>query len=164
MSATSDSLKNIIGVALAVCFVCSILVSTAAVVLKPRQVANQRLEKIRNILIAGDLLEEEKNIETILSLWEKSFNDLDREANAEKITVFLFPDSRSSKSTLFHPGGQIISRNTIILTDGMDYDPKKILRSYCSKKKINSLQALNNLDGYISYIEIHLLHLTLGIF
>ena len=48
MSAKSDSLKNIIGVALAVCFVCSILVSTAAVALKPRQEANQRLDKIRN--------------------------------------------------------------------------------------------------------------------
>ena len=68
MSAKSDSLKNIIGVALAVCFVCAILVSTAAVALKPRQEANQRLEKIRNILIAGDLLEgKEKNIEAIFS-------------------------------------------------------------------------------------------------
>jgi len=64
MSAKSDSLKNIIGVALAVCFVCSILVSTAAVALKPRQEANQRLDKIKNILIAGDLMEG-KDIEAI---------------------------------------------------------------------------------------------------
>lgn len=67
MSTTSDSLKNIVGVALGVCFVCSILVSTAAVVLKPRQDANKKIEKRRNILKAGGLLKENADIEAIFS-------------------------------------------------------------------------------------------------
>ena len=53
---SNDSLKNIIGIAVGVCLVCSILVAAATVLLKPRQEANQRLEKLKNILIAGDLM------------------------------------------------------------------------------------------------------------
>lgn len=53
-----DTLKNIVGVALGVCIVCSILVSVTAVALKPRQVANQKLERLRNVLEAGGLMEE----------------------------------------------------------------------------------------------------------
>jgi Na+-transporting NADH:ubiquinone oxidoreductase subunit C len=60
MSSSNDSLKNIIGVALGVCLACSILVSTAAVVLKPRQDANKALEKQKNILVAGALMEKKE--------------------------------------------------------------------------------------------------------
>lgn len=61
---SNDSIKNIIGVALLVCLVCSVLVSVAYVALKPRQEANQKLEKLRNVLIAGDLLKENVDIES----------------------------------------------------------------------------------------------------
>ncbi len=53
---SADSTKRTIVVALCVCLVCSILVSTAAVGLKGIQNENKRLDKIKNILIAGDLL------------------------------------------------------------------------------------------------------------
>ena len=61
----ADSIKKTIVVALGVCFVCSVLVSTAAVTLKPRQEKNKRLEKIKNILIAGDLFKEGTDVEDI---------------------------------------------------------------------------------------------------
>jgi Na+-transporting NADH:ubiquinone oxidoreductase subunit C len=60
---SNDSLKNIIGVALGVCLVCSILVSVAAVSLKPRQVANEILEKRKNVLIAGDLMKKGEKVD-----------------------------------------------------------------------------------------------------
>jgi Na+-transporting NADH:ubiquinone oxidoreductase subunit C len=60
---SAESTKKIIGVALGVCIVCSILVSSAAVALKSHQEENKKLEKIKNILIAGDLLKEDKGIE-----------------------------------------------------------------------------------------------------
>jgi Na+-transporting NADH:ubiquinone oxidoreductase subunit C len=63
----SDSLKNIVGVALGVCFVCSIFVATAAVYLKPKQDANRRLEQRRNVLIAGDLMKEKADVEKVFS-------------------------------------------------------------------------------------------------
>ncbi len=65
----NESLKNIIGVALVVCLVCSILVAAATVILKSRQEKNQKLEKLKNILIAGDLMPkgEKADLETIFS-------------------------------------------------------------------------------------------------
>lgn len=52
----SDSKSRILLVTLAVCAVCAVMVSVAAVGLKPRQEVNQRMEKLRNILDAGGLL------------------------------------------------------------------------------------------------------------
>jgi Na+-transporting NADH:ubiquinone oxidoreductase subunit C len=72
MSNSNDSLKNIIGVALGVCLVCSILVAVAAVALKPRQAANQKLERQKNILIAGDLIENGKvDAKTVFSIFSE---------------------------------------------------------------------------------------------
>ncbi|MBN2410862.1 Na(+)-translocating NADH-quinone reductase subunit C [candidate division KSB1 bacterium] len=62
---SNDSTRKTIIVALGVCLVCSILVATAAVSLSGRQQANKKLDKIKNILIAGDLLEDNKDVEKI---------------------------------------------------------------------------------------------------
>ncbi len=53
-----DSLLKIIGVAVGVCLVCSVLVSTAAVALRPYQEANALLFKQQNILLAAGLIEQ----------------------------------------------------------------------------------------------------------
>jgi Na+-transporting NADH:ubiquinone oxidoreductase subunit C len=50
-----DSVKKTISVALGVCIICSVLVSTAAVSLHGIQEENRSLDRIRNILLAGDL-------------------------------------------------------------------------------------------------------------
>jgi Na+-transporting NADH:ubiquinone oxidoreductase subunit C len=65
----NESLKNIIGVALVVCLVCSILVAAATVILKSRQETNQKLEKLKNILMAGDLIQkgEKTDLEAIFT-------------------------------------------------------------------------------------------------
>lgn len=60
----AESIKKIIGVALGVCIVCSILVSIAAVTLMTRQEENKKLEKIKNILLAGDLLDKGTDIKS----------------------------------------------------------------------------------------------------
>lgn len=56
--ASNDTIKKTITVALLLCVVCSVIVSTAAVMLKPAQVANKALDFKRNILLAAGLLEE----------------------------------------------------------------------------------------------------------
>ena len=55
MANDRDSIKNILIVALSVCFVCSVVVSATAVVLKPQQEANRALDRNKNILIAAGL-------------------------------------------------------------------------------------------------------------
>ena len=52
-----DTVGKTIGVALALCIVCSVLVSAAAVRLKPAQQANQREDMQKNILAAAGMYE-----------------------------------------------------------------------------------------------------------
>lgn len=65
MSQSKDSTLRTLMVALAVCLVCSVIVSTAAVMLKPQQIINKKLEKQRNILGVVDLLPEDRGQESV---------------------------------------------------------------------------------------------------
>lgn len=55
--ANNDTIKKTLTVALTLCVVCSVLVSGAAVLLKPMQQANILQDKKRNILSAGGMLQ-----------------------------------------------------------------------------------------------------------
>ncbi len=61
--ANKDSTAGTITVALVLCIVCSVIVSAAAVMLKPAQVANKQLDFKRNILAAAGLLDSQKSVE-----------------------------------------------------------------------------------------------------
>jgi Na+-transporting NADH:ubiquinone oxidoreductase subunit C len=61
--ANNDTIRKTVIVTLLLCFACSVVVSTAAVVLKPLQVANQELDFKRNILAAAGMLEPGVDIE-----------------------------------------------------------------------------------------------------
>lgn len=56
--ASNDSTSKTIIVALALCIVCSVFVSTAAVMLRPAQQANKDLDRKTNILAAAGMLKE----------------------------------------------------------------------------------------------------------
>ena len=58
MSQSKDSIGNVLLIAVSVCLVCSILVSGAAVALKPQQEANEILNQKQNVLVAAGLLAE----------------------------------------------------------------------------------------------------------
>jgi Na+-transporting NADH:ubiquinone oxidoreductase subunit C len=59
----NDGIKKTLLVAFALCIVCSVIVSTAAVVLKPAQDTNQALDRKRNILAAAGMLDENLSVE-----------------------------------------------------------------------------------------------------
>lgn len=52
-----DSMKQILAVSLLVCFACSVVVSAAAVLLKPQRLANAHVDRCEKILQAAGLLE-----------------------------------------------------------------------------------------------------------
>ncbi|QIB67353.1 Na(+)-translocating NADH-quinone reductase subunit C [Kineobactrum salinum] len=54
----NDGIRKTLLVALSLCIVCSVVVSTAAVLLKPAQDVNRTLDRKRNILAAAGMLEE----------------------------------------------------------------------------------------------------------
>ena len=58
-----DSTSRTLLTALALCIVCSVIVSTAAVMLKPIQEVNKALDRKRNILAAAAMLDESQGIE-----------------------------------------------------------------------------------------------------
>ena len=59
---SNETVKKTIGIALTVCLVCSVLVATSAVTLRKIQKKNQQREKIKNILIAGGIPIEDRNL------------------------------------------------------------------------------------------------------
>lgn len=61
MSSNKDSIKQTIIVGLLLCIVCSVVVSTAAVSLKPKQEANKQLDKRKNVLAAAGLYKDGEN-------------------------------------------------------------------------------------------------------
>ncbi len=77
MSSKESPTKTII-VALLLSLVCSVVVSTAAIKLKPLQQKNQALDKKRNILVAAGMMEEKSSadIEALFNQVESKFVDL----------------------------------------------------------------------------------------
>ena len=59
----NDSIGRTFGVALGVCLVCSVLVSAAAVSLRPTQAVNKALDKKRNILMAAGLIKADEVVD-----------------------------------------------------------------------------------------------------
>ena len=71
MSSKQDSIKKTLTVALVLCLVCSVMVSVAAVGLKPMQDANKLLDRNRNVLSAAGLLQPGQSRADIQRLFEQ---------------------------------------------------------------------------------------------
>jgi len=72
----SESFLKTITVAVVLCLVCSVIVSSAAVLLKDKQLANASLDKKKNILVAANLFEQATNIEQAFANIEQKFVEL----------------------------------------------------------------------------------------
>lgn len=64
---SNDSTSKTLIVAFSLCIVCSIIVSAAAVILKPAQEANKTLDRKRNILAAAGMLDESKSVDELFA-------------------------------------------------------------------------------------------------
>ncbi len=72
----NDSMGKILLVAVSLCVVCSVIVSTVTVALRPQQEANKVLEKKRNILLAAGLYREDTDINLLFEQVETRLVDL----------------------------------------------------------------------------------------
>ena len=61
----NDSTKKTLMVALVLCLACSVVVSGAAVILKPMQASNKAFDRKKNILEVADLMEAGKSVDAI---------------------------------------------------------------------------------------------------
>jgi len=94
----NDSLEKTITVALALCFVCAILVSFAAVALRPLQIENKALDMKKNILEVAGLLKEGTDInQAFASQIEEKLVDIESGNYVEDMDVVAYDQRKAAK-------------------------------------------------------------------
>ena len=94
----NDSLEKTIAIAVALCLVCAVLVSFAAVALKPLQIDNKAADMKKNILDVAGLLEEGANINTAFAQKiEAKIVDLETGAYVENINADEYDQRKAAK-------------------------------------------------------------------
>ena len=76
--ASKDSIGKTLTVALLLCIVCSVIVSAAAVMLRPMQIENKNLDRKRNILLAAGLYQADTPVDVQFAKIQSRVVDLDR--------------------------------------------------------------------------------------
>ena len=98
--ANKETTSKTIIVALVLCIVCSLVVSSAAVLLKDQQDANKKLDRYSNILAAAGLLNSAENIEEqYKKLITAKVVDLDTGRYTDAIDAATFDQRRAAKDT-----------------------------------------------------------------
>lgn len=98
MSRDKDSIKNIVIVAFSVCLVCAIMVSAAAVSLRPMQVANAELDRKRNVLQAAGILQPGLSIDEQFERIETRIVHLDSGQFVDNMDPNLFNQRAAAKN------------------------------------------------------------------
>jgi Na+-transporting NADH:ubiquinone oxidoreductase subunit C len=94
----NDSLEKTIAIAVSLCLVCAVLVSFAAVALKPLQVNNKELDMKKNILDVAGLLEEGTDINSAFSKQiEAKIVDLETGDYVENINANEYDQRKAAK-------------------------------------------------------------------
>ncbi len=96
---SKDSVANVLIVAVSLCLVCSLLVSTAAVRLKPIQERNKEVDRKINILNAAGLYDEARDIDELFEQVEVRVVDL----STGKFVDYIDPQSYDLVKVLKDP-------------------------------------------------------------
>jgi len=109
LTLNNDSLEKTIAVALSLCFFCAILVSTAAVALRPLQVENKAMDMKKNILDVAGLLDEGADIhQAFADQIEEKLVDIETGDYVEDMDPVKYDQRKAAKD----PG-----QNIVISTD-----------------------------------------------
>jgi len=99
-----EGLKNVLFVAISVCLVCSVVVASSAVLLKPMRILNQELDRKQNILRAAGLLPERakvdelgRGIDELFSEFEVRAVDLNTGEFIDGVDVTSYDPIKASK-------------------------------------------------------------------
>lgn len=77
MSANNDTIGKTITVTVLLCVVCSVIVSAAAVLLKPKQIANKDQDRKSNILAAAGISDSSKSVDELFAQITTKYVDLE---------------------------------------------------------------------------------------
>lgn len=95
--ASNDSTSKTIIVALALCIVCSVFVSTAAVMLRPAQQANKDLDRKTNILAAAGLLKQGVSVDQQFESVKTRAVDLTTGKFTDAVNVSSYDQRKAAK-------------------------------------------------------------------
>ena len=95
--ANQDTIQKTLIVALLLCFVCSVIVSTAAVLLSPMQDVNKDRDRKKNILLAAGLYQEGIEIDQQFSVIKAKLVDLDTGTFSLESDISSFDQRKSAK-------------------------------------------------------------------
>jgi Na+-transporting NADH:ubiquinone oxidoreductase subunit C len=93
----NDSRTKTLIVALLLCLICSVIVSTAAVTLKPLQIANAELDRKRNILQVAGLLRDDVAIEELFGNVEVRIVDLDTGEYSDAVDLRTYNQRQAAR-------------------------------------------------------------------
>lgn len=93
----NDNMFKTIAVALVLCLVCSIIVSSAATVLKPMQVANKLLDKKQNILAVSGIEDTGKSVDELFAQIETRAVDLATGEYTDAVDAETYDQRKASK-------------------------------------------------------------------
>ncbi len=98
MSKGNDTIQKTVTVALLLCLFCSVIVSGAAVLLRPAQLANKALDRKTNILAAAGIDTADKNIDELFSQFSIRVVDLETGLYNDEIDPQTFDQRKSAKN------------------------------------------------------------------
>ena len=93
----NDSRTKTVVVALLLCLVCSVVVSTAAVTLRPLQEANKAFDKKRNILQIAGMLRDDSSVDELFAGIEARVVDLDSGAFVDDVDPESFDQRQAAR-------------------------------------------------------------------
>ena len=97
----NDNIVKTIGVALVLCLVCSVIVSTAATVLKPKQVANKQLDMKKNILSVAGIEDKSKSIDELFAQIETRVVELETGEYTDAVDAATYDQLKASKDPAY---------------------------------------------------------------
>jgi len=97
----NDNIVKTIGVATLLCLVCSVIVSGAATILKPKQVENKLLDKKSNILTVAGISNPDKSIEELFAGVETRVVELASGDYTDAVDVINFDQRKASKDPAY---------------------------------------------------------------
>ena len=92
----NDNMIKTIGVATLLCLVCSIIVSGAATILKPQQVANKLLDKKKNILMVAGINDDSKTVAELFTQIEPRIVNMSTGEFTDTLNVDLFDQRKAA--------------------------------------------------------------------
>lgn len=101
LSLPNDSMFKTLAVALTLCLVCSIIVSTAAALLKPRQVVNKLLDKKKNILAVSGIDMNGKSLDELFTQIETRVVDMQSGDYTDAVDASTFDQRKASKDSAY---------------------------------------------------------------